>query len=92
MAQFWALQNFIDLLSSHYIPFILTQGVGGSDGKIDFARVREASGAGRIGDGQGLYLLVENNNAKSWIVRIQKDGKRRDIGLGSALKVSLSDA
>lgn len=61
-------------------------------GRLTIARVKEASRAGRMGDGQGLYLLVVNINAKSWIVRIQKDGKRRDIGLGSALKVSLSDA
>lgn len=30
-------------------------------------------------DGDGLLLLV----AKSWMLRVQVDGKRRDIGLGA---------
>lgn len=36
-----------------------------------------------------MYLVVGQTGAKSWIVRVQKDGKRRDIGLGSASKVPL---
>lgn len=38
---------------------------------------------GRHGDGEGLYLLVKPSGAKSWVLRIQADGKRHDIGLGS---------
>ena len=38
---------------------------------------------GRHGDGNGLYLVVKPTGAKSWILRVQKDGKRRDVGLGS---------
>ncbi len=38
---------------------------------------------GRHGDGEGLYLLVKPTGAKSWVLRIQADGKRHDIGLGS---------
>lgn len=38
---------------------------------------------GRHGDGEGLYLLVKPTGAKSWVLRIQADGKRQDIGLGS---------
>jgi integrase len=45
---------------------------------------------GRHADGKGLYLLVkpkpgkpEEGGAKSWLLRVQVDGKRRDIGLGS---------
>ncbi len=38
---------------------------------------------GRHADGKGLYLLVKPSGAKSWLLRIQVDGKRRDIGLGS---------
>lgn len=45
---------------------------------------------GRYGDGDGLFLVVGNGGgAKSWIVRVQKNGRRRDIGLGSAKKVPL---
>ena len=45
---------------------------------------------GRHGDGDGLFLQVGTGGAASWIVRVQKDGRRRDIGLGSAKKVSLT--
>lgn len=38
---------------------------------------------GRHADGGGLYLLVKPTGAKSWLLRIQMDGKRRDVGLGS---------
>lgn len=38
---------------------------------------------GRHGDGEGLYLLVKSSGAKSWLLRIQSDGKRQDVGLGS---------
>lgn len=51
--------------------------------------MKAASGPGRYGDGGGLFLLVGKGGAKSWIVRVQKDGRRRDIGLGSASKVPL---
>jgi integrase len=45
---------------------------------------------GRHGDGDGLFLQVGTGGAASWIVRVQKGGRRRDIGLGSAKKVSLT--
>lgn len=47
---------------------------------------------GRYGDGGGLFLEVGANGAASWLVRMQKAGKRRDFGLGSLDKVSLADA
>lgn len=51
--------------------------------------MKSASTPGRYGDGNGLFLLVGKGGAKSWMVRVQKDGRRRDIGLGSAVKVPL---
>jgi integrase len=45
---------------------------------------------GRHSDGDGLFLQVGTGGAASWIVRVQKGGRRRDIGLGSAKKVSLT--
>lgn len=39
--------------------------------------------AGRHSDGGGLYLLVKPTGARSWLLRVQVDGRRRDIGLGS---------
>lgn len=47
---------------------------------------------GRHGDGDGLFLQVGTGGNASWIVRVQKDGRRRDIGLGSASKISLTVA
>jgi len=38
----------------------------------------------KFADGSGLHLLVKPSGSKSWILRVQVDGKRHDIGLGSA--------
>jgi integrase len=46
--------------------------------------------AGRYADGGGLYLLVKPTGAKSFVLRVQVDGKRRDFGLGSGT-ASLTD-
>ena len=51
-------------------------------GQLTALSVKNAK-AGRHADGDGLYLLVKPTGAKSWLLRIQVDGKRRDIGLGS---------
>lgn len=58
-------------------------------GTLSATAVKAASAPGRYGDGDGLFLLVGKGGAKSWMVRVQKDGRRRDIGLGSARKVPL---
>lgn len=51
-------------------------------GQLSTLKVRNAK-PGRHGDGDGLCLLVKPSGARSWLLRIQQDGKRRDIGLGS---------
>jgi integrase len=60
-------------------------------GKLTALGVKNAK-PGRHGDGDGLYLLVSKSGAKSWMIRIQRDGKRRDIGLGSLSALSLAEA
>lgn len=57
--------------------------------KLTATAVKAASAPGRYGDGDGLFLLIGPSGGKSWAVRVQKDGKRRDFGLGSAAKVPL---
>lgn len=47
---------------------------------------------GRHVDGRGLCLLVKPSGVRTWLLRMQKDGRRRDYGLGSALDVSLAEA
>lgn len=60
-------------------------------GKLTALAVKNAK-PGRHGDGAGLYLLVSPTGAKSWMIRIQQNGNRRDIGLGSVAALSLSEA
>lgn len=61
-------------------------------GKLCATGVKAATRPGRLGDGDGLFLVVGRSGSKSWVVRVQKHGRRRDIGLGSASKVSLAQA
>lgn len=39
------------------------------------------AGPGRHADGDGLYLLVKETGARSWVFRYMIDGKTRDLGL-----------
>jgi integrase len=60
----------------------------------------ETLGAGRHGDGNGLYLVVDPSGARRWIVRVVVKGQknrrggplRTDFGLGSAELVTLPQA
>lgn len=61
-------------------------------GKLSVTGVKAAKRPGRFGDGDGLFLVVGSSGSKSWVCRVQKHGRRRDIGLGSASKVTLSVA
>lgn len=59
--------------------------------KLNVTRVKNAR-HGRHADGQGLYLLVSGTGAKSWVLRVQVHGRRRDIGLGSTAELTLEEA
>jgi integrase len=61
-------------------------------GKLTATGVRALKSAGSYGDGDGLFLIVSATGSASWMVRAQKAGKRRDIGLGSAKIVTLAKA
>lgn len=54
-------------------------------------KVRNAK-PGRHVDGRGLCLVVKPSGARTWVLRMQLKGHRRDYGLGSAHDVSLTDA
>lgn len=47
---------------------------------------------GLHGDGGGLYLRVSPTGARSWILRVVVQGKRRDLGLGPLELVTLKEA
>ncbi len=61
-------------------------------GKLSAANVRSALDPGRYSDGDGLYLLVSESGSRRWELRSQRNGRRRDIGLGPLTSVSLADA
>ena len=62
-----------------------------SPSRLTAVRVKTA-GPGRHGDGGGLYLEVDTSGARRWILRTVVQGKRCDLGLGSAKLVSLATA
>lgn len=47
------------------------------------AKLVQNAKPGRHSDGKGLYLLVKPTGSKSWVLRVQRAGTRRDFGLGS---------
>jgi integrase len=62
-------------------------------GKLTAVRVKAAlAKPGTYQDGDGLFLKVDRRGGASWTLRLQRDGKRQDIGLGSARLLSLAEA
>lgn len=49
-------------------------------------------GTGRHADGGGLYLYVDSNGARRWVLRTLVRGRRVDIGLGGLSYVGLAEA
>jgi integrase len=60
-------------------------------GQLTALQIKNAK-PGRYADGHGLYLLVKPTGTKSWILRVQVEGRRRDYGLGPLHLLSLSEA
>lgn len=62
-------------------------------GKLTAIAVKAAMATpGTYQDGDGLFLKVSGKGAASWKLRVQHDGKRRDIGIGSAKLITLAMA
>lgn len=55
--------------------------------KLNTKSIASAS-PGRHGDGEGLYLYVKDSGRKTWVLRLQWQGKRHDIGLGTVNEAS----
>lgn len=53
-------------------------------GNLTTAKAKSA-GPGRHSDGDGLILFVTGKRGRSWVLRAQVAGERKDIGLGSFL-------
>ena len=62
-------------------------------GKLTAVAVKAAlSNPGTYQDGEGLFLKVDKRGGAYWLLRLQRDGKRQDIGLGSAKLLTLAEA
>lgn len=62
-------------------------------GKLTAVMVRAAlTSPGTYHDGDGLALRVDKRGGTYWFLRVQRDGKRQDIGLGSAKLLTLAEA
>ncbi|MCC2977176.1 integrase arm-type DNA-binding domain-containing protein [Sphingomonas sp. PL-96] len=61
-------------------------------GQLTAMKIKAITEPGRYVDGDGLMLRVTDGGAKSWMVRVRIDGKRRDIGIGSLKVLTLAEA
>lgn len=61
-------------------------------GQLSATRIKSLIAPGRYADGAGLMLNVGARGARSWVLRAQSGGARRDYGLGSAKTISLAEA
>ena len=59
--------------------------------RLTALKVRSAK-PGKHCDTAGLFLYVKPSGSKSWVLRLQSSGRRRDYGLGSARDISLAEA
>src|SRR5262245_20780042 len=60
--------------------------------RLTAVKVTRLSRPGRYPDGGGLYLQVSKWRTKAWLFRFERDGRERQMGLGSIGTVSLADA
>lgn len=61
-------------------------------GRLSTLKLTHAREPGMLADGDGLYLQVSRSNARSWIFRYSRNGKSREMGLGSLKAVGLAAA
>ncbi|MEK9895187.1 MAG: Arm DNA-binding domain-containing protein [Burkholderiaceae bacterium] len=55
-------------------------------------QVRSLTAPGRYTDSRGLTLVIGRDGSRRWVLRVQRDKRRRDIGLGPVADVSLAEA
>jgi integrase len=62
--------------------------------KVLTDRTVRTAGPGRYSDGtvKGLMLVVRPGGTRAWVLRYQRGGRRRDMGLGPYPEISLADA
>lgn len=55
-------------------------------------RIARLTKAGRYGDGHGLYLQVQSPSNRSWLLRYERGGRERWMGLGPLHTINLYEA
>jgi integrase len=60
--------------------------------KLSDRTVKTVTKPGRHSDGGGLYLNVTGGGGRSWVFMWTKEGRQREMGLGSLAAVSLASA
>src|SRR3954447_20458820 len=60
-------------------------------GRLSTRKVATAK-PGKHSDGGNLYLMVSDTGARKWVLRFTWRGAAKEMGLGSANDVPLSDA
>jgi len=60
--------------------------------RLTARKVETIKTPGYLKDGGGLFLQVGESGSKSWIFEFRFAGRRREMGLGSLERVSLSEA
>ncbi|MDO8698156.1 MAG: Arm DNA-binding domain-containing protein, partial [Pseudomonas sp.] len=61
-------------------------------GKLSQKQIDNLNSPGTYEDGDGLRLVIKPTGKKSWVLRFQLSGKRREMGLGSYPKLGLKAA
>lgn len=61
-------------------------------GRLTVRQVVNLGSPGVYSDGGGLYLRIRSSGTRSWIFVCMVKGRRREMGLGSAFDVTLSQA
>lgn len=56
------------------------------------SRAVEAAQPGKHADGGGLYLIVSPSGSRKWVYRYMRDGRAREMGLGTATGANLAQA
>lgn len=61
-------------------------------GKLTANQIKNLVEPGTYEDGEGLRLLVKPSGRKTWVLRFQLNGKRREMGLGKYPQLDLKKA